>query len=1034
MVESPLQGLNLYDKWILGIYNSGDMSIANGGIMNECDFCGRYIDNDKSQCKRCKNSLEDFSTYLDPVVGDGSDAAHWFMSGKRGKSDRDFVALHEAADIEGLFNVEGGYAAVMSQQFNTCDMCHFTGYVSSTCDECGRGPDHMATSLAGWGDGTYPVFSISDVWDEGASVAFAVYSSWISDPAFYEKWRASFASQLLAAVPLPLGTIQITDEVRFSDATSGSTIVVPMNSGDGLVVAWIGEVPELMSFISGEGIQNETLRPIAMGVYTGEHKERIEALCGEMSGNKRRELVSDFWGWPTQTHASHNSRRTPLEMETFTAQELSERVNGDLDHPRYSNLVGHQILMDYFAFLNERNLQDTVLKREGGDNTLAMVLWHYGYLDEAREVLNELIEDGDDKAYLNLLAWSFGVSDATPLLAPIPATIQLSIDQHKEADRLRGAGAILNARRAMERGDSQEASELLQQAMALGIDEAKELLKHVEGSQATINAGWIKHKGGDHDGAVAIFTQALDHSPAEAAYSLGLIADTNGKSAEAESWWVRSAEAGHPEACDSLARHFFALEDEEQGGSWAARGAELGNAACMFMWGSSLWSQGKKEEATKFLISAAEAGEVEAMDFYGQLLNSQGRGQEAEGFLFRAAREAEDPFSIANASNTLAFSYLIPKGRLDEAEELLRRAIDVQAGGPSVSALSNLGTVLFERGNDEAALECFHEVLLAEVGPFDEANEYIARIAARNESPSIAQPHVTQVFFDDPADSDLVAGLEFYDRRDWSSAEPYLRRAAERGNITAIFKLANVRRDLGDEEEAMVLWQLAIDQGNPEAANNLGLCLVSQGRVDEAIKLYRRSAAAGNIVAMFNLGVKLLESGEPEEAEAWMVDAIAGGSGRAAAVWGNRLLKFGRREEGISVLEQGVKLENLSACLMLAVDAQEMRNFDAMVSWASKALEFTDDPNEQHQIGRAWGLLGIGLFQSGQPEEAIVALQTALSLGEKSVIPFLNEIQAKGDETVSVPLQVRFCTMCGAQREELARFCTACGASLSESN
>ena len=294
-------------------------------------------------------------------------------------------------------------------------------------------------------------------------------------------------------------------------------------------------------------------------------------------------------------------------------------------------------------------------------------------------------------------------------------------------------------------------------------------------------------------------------------------------------------------------------------------------------------------------------------------------------------------------------------------------------------------------------------------------------------------------FVDDPADPDLVAGLEVYDRWDWSAAEPYLRRAAQRGNITAIFKLANVRDHLGDEEEAVTLWQLASDHGHDGAANNLGLRLVAQGRVDEALTLYRSSAAAGNVEAMFNLGVNLQESGQDGEAQTWLGRRLAQGHGRAAAFWGRHLLGVGRREEGISVLEQGAQLGNLSACLMLSVDGQETGDYEAMVSWASKALEFTDDLNEQHQVGRAWGLLGLGLVLSGHPEEAIVPLQEAATRGEEEVIPIVSDLRADGYGAASpqpfqAPPQVRFCPMCGTQREALARFCSACGASLAGSS
>ena len=67
-------------------------------------------------------------------------------------------------------------------------------------------------------------------------------------------------------------------------------------------------------------------------------------------------------------------------------------------------------------------------------------------------------------------------------------------------------------------------------------------------------------------------------------------------------------------------------------------------------------------------------------------------------------------------------------------------------------------------------------------------------------TPAVGRPD----FVEHPEDPDLVAGLEVYDRGEWRGAEPHLRRAAERGNITAIFKLANVRDKLGTSRKRLL--------------------------------------------------------------------------------------------------------------------------------------------------------------------------------------------------------------------------------------
>lgn len=248
-------------------------------------------------------------------------------------------------------------------------------------------------------------------------------------------------------------------------------------------------------------------------------------------------------------------------------------------------------------------------------------------------------------------------------------------------------------------------------------------------------------------------------------------------------------------------------------------------------------------------------------------------------------------------------------------------------------------------------------------------------------------------FVEDPADPDLLEGLEAYDAKQWSLAEKPLRKAAERGNITAIFKLANVVHHLSRTAEAIELWELASAQGHDGAANNLAVWLKQQGRIDEAAALHKQSALTGNVEAMFNLGVILDEMGHHVEARAWFEQAIEGGYGRAAASLGRSLIVRGNREEGVSILESGVDLGSLSAALMLAVDAQERSDFSAVIDWSSRALAMSDDPNEAHQMPHALGLLGFGLRMTGRYCEAIEPLERAVAMGDTDAEPILDNVR-----------------------------------------
>ena len=309
------------------------------------------------------------------------------------------------------------------------------------------------------------------------------------------------------------------------------------------------------------------------------------------------------------------------------------------------------------------------------------------------------------------------------------------------------------------------------------------------------------------------------------------------------------------------------------------------------------------------------------------------------------------------------------------------------------------------------------------------------------------------VFTDDPADPDLIQGLAAYDRKDWVTAEAPLRRAAERGNVTAIFKLANTVSNLGRQDEAVPLWQLASDQGHDGAANNLANYLKAQGRVEEALALQQRSAEAGNVEAMFNLGMALDALGRTDEAYDWFERAIDAGNGRAAAYLGHELLKAGHRDEGLIVLQSGVDLGNMSACLMLAVDAQERDDYPVMAEWAQRALEMPDDPREAHQVKNAWGLLGLGLYLSGRVAESIDPLQRATDLGNEHAAGVLQDARSdlttpspftptppsagRVDWAASSPTQnpspapttprPKFCTACGQPLGDGVRFCGSCG-------
>jgi len=314
---------------------------------------------------------------------------------------------------------------------------------------------------------------------------------------------------------------------------------------------------------------------------------------------------------------------------------------------------------------------------------------------------------------------------------------------------------------------------------------------------------------------------------------------------------------------------------------------------------------------------------------------------------------------------------------------------------------------------------------------------------------------------DDDTDADLMTGLEYYDSGDWGRAKAPLSAAAHRGNITAVFKLANCISNLGDDAAAIPLWRIASDQGHTGARNNLAIRLLKQGRRDEAIALYRLAAEAGDESAMFNLAIQL-EDDDRDACYMWLQRAADAGHPRAWTVMGHRRILDGQPDKGWRCLEQGASLGNLSACLTAASLLFDQERFTEAESWLARGFDMADDPNEQHQVPRLWGLMGSTLSVLRRYEEAIPYFERALELGEASVEPALAEargllaelppVESPLTKTSKVewkdaalgrspadnsatswappPGKAAYCTQCGSPRQPNAKFCSDCGTAL----
>jgi predicted Zn-dependent protease len=149
--------------------------------------------------------------------------------------------------------------------------------------------------------------------------------------------------------------------------------------------------------------------------------------------------------------------------------------------------------------------------------------------------------------------------------------------------------------------------------------------------------------------------------------------------------------------------------------------------------------QGKQTEAiAAFQALVRRSPEDESLVFeYVNILEKAGHPAEAEQAL--RALLAKDPLD-ANALNSLGYLLAEHKQRLDEAVELVRRALEVEPGNPSF--LDSLGWAYYQQGK------------------IDLADDPLTQAAAKIPSSSVIQDHLGDLRFKQQRFADAVAAWE----------------------------------------------------------------------------------------------------------------------------------------------------------------------------------------------------------------------------------------------------------------------------------
>ncbi|MER6131939.1 hypothetical protein [Streptomyces sp. NPDC001815] len=114
--------------------------------------------------------------------------------------------------------------------------------------------------------------------------------------------------------------------------------------------------------------------------------------------------------------------------------------------------------------------------------------------------------------------------------------------------------------------------------------------------------------------------------------------------------------------------------------------------------------------------------------------------------------------------------------------------------------------------------------------------------------------------------NNLTQAAENRHRLQWAHHLSY--RAADHGDPHAVFHLAKMREEAGDQESAEALYQQAADHGDPQALFHLAMRWQEVGDQESAEALYRQAADHGHPHSLVHLGEMREEASDQEGAEA----------------------------------------------------------------------------------------------------------------------------------------------------------------------
>lgn len=260
------------------------------------------------------------------------------------------------------------------------------------------------------------------------------------------------------------------------------------------------------------------------------------------------------------------------------------------------------------------------------------------------------------------------------------------------------------------------------------------------------------------------------------------------------------------------------LRLKDEGDPVAARSeleksAAGGNAAAAYQLGLLLRDGNDHEGAIRWLAKAAGGDDGGAAFDLGVLLAERGDRAAARHWLEKAAE------TNPAAAYTLGLR-LKDWGDQDGARQWLERG----AVGGDVAAAYILGLFLRDRGEIEPAI---HWLEVGARGGDPGAARQLGQLLSERDRYRRQREEM------DP-EAEYQRGIKEHDGGDDHSAQYWLERAADRGNLSAAHLMGVIRRDLDDLEGARHWFDQAAQRGHRDAALELALLLAEAGDRDGA--------------------------------------------------------------------------------------------------------------------------------------------------------------------------------------------------------